>query len=781
MNPEFIKKIVHSPLSNWLLFVVISIVLVSAIGLKNMTLASSYKIFFDESSTDLQMLEQMEQTYSTTDNVFIMIEPPTQDIYTPQTMSLLYTLTQRLWEIDYVKRVDSVANYPFSQADGDDILIEEFIYEQQQITPEYVAFIKEHAQQERDLVGTLVTENGHYTAVNVTAFLPGNDHKKETLLITSGIENLLKELQQKYPQHTFSVTGIVTMNGAFFKAAKHDFSVLIPIMILVVLVISGLILGSVQASFCILFVLLCSLLGSLGVAGWLNIHLSAPSISAPIIMFTVIVASTIHIISFVKKQLISGAEQQNAVVLSYIHNANPIIISHVTTIIGFLAMNSSDSPPFRDLGNIVALGVFFSLLLSFTLLPYLLLRISISTKKSSALVIFTKVNFLSRFVINNSKVIFYLIMPACLVFSFVGLLNKGNDDLVKYFDESVEFRIESEHVDKHFSGLYNIGYSFDSGQSNGIYNIDFLTFIDEFESWLMSQNEVVITSSPIHKMKQLNQLMNADNVAFYRLADNATMAAQHFLLYEMSLPFGKDVTDMVNFDKSSLKVTARLNNSSAVEMMAFEQKVKGWLDINKPASISYSYSSPSLIFSHIGQTNIYSLFEGAFFAFCIISIALTFIFRSFLIGVLTLIPNLLPLGLAFAVWYVLSGEISMGLASVAAIAIGIIVDDTVHFLYQYIHGVKRGLTPQESVIDTFDKTMGAIVISSILLVMGFMLLASSSFEKNAHMGLLTSITIVFALIFDLVVLPVLAMKFIRIKAISHTVENKTQEKSYEIY
>ena len=155
------------------------------------------------------------------------------------------------------------------------------------------------------------------------------------------------------------------------------------------------------------------------------------------------------------------------------------------------------------------------------------------------------------------------------------------------------------------------------------------------------------------------------------------------------------------------------------------------------------------------------MLKGALMAFIVISLALALVLRSVYIGFLTLIPNLIPVGAAFGFWYCIQGQISMGLAGVSAMAIGIIVDDTVHFLYQYINGLKRGLTPEQSVKTTFDNTMSAIVISSILLVIGFMLLSSSSFEKNAHMGMLTSGTILLALMFDLIVLPAIAMRFIR--------------------
>ncbi|WP_199610181.1 efflux RND transporter permease subunit [Flocculibacter collagenilyticus] len=753
--------LLNSTVNRWLLLVAMVFTLISIVGLKNMGLSSDYKIFFDDDDTDLQVLETMESTYSTTDNIFIMIKPKQSDIYNTDTISLVYQFTQALWQVAHVSRVDSLTNFPYSQAQDDDIMIEEFVYEPEQITPAHIKYIKNAANNERDLVGNLITKDGQYTAINITTLLPGINHKQETLAVSSGIAQILDQLKLDYPEHEFFVTGLVSMNSAFFTAAKRDFMTLIPLMIVFVLVAAGVILGSAKAASCILAVLLLSLLGALGLAGWLGIKLSAPSISAPIIMFTVIVASSIHIISYVKRELMQGKQQHQAILSSYQHNAKPIIVSHLTTIIGFLAMNASDSPPFRDLGNIVAFGVMFSLLLSFTLLPALLMKLTLSNRTSYAVKVFNNMGWLSAFVIRKQKQILFIVVPCTLVFASLSLLNQGNDDLIKYFNKSVPFRAESEAIDKQFSGLYNIGYSISSGEKSGIFAVEYLKFIEDFDNWLMQQPEVVITTSPLHRIKQLNRLMNSDNPEFYRIPDSPTMAAQHFLLYEMSLPFGKGVNDMLSFDKSALKLTARLRNSSSMEMIAFENKVNNWLEANKPASINYSYSSPSLIFSHIGQSNIVSLLQGAFIAFLVISVALTFVFRSLYVGMLTLIPNLLPVGMAFGFWYCVQGQISMGLAGVSAMAIGIIVDDTVHFLYQYINGLKRGLTPEQSVKNTFEHTMSAIVISSILLVVGFMLLSTSSFEKNAQMGLLTSGTIILALLFDLIVLPVLAMRFIR--------------------
>ena len=755
------QKMLTSKSALVVLFICLSLTSICIVGLKDMGLASDYKIFFDDNDTDLQTLELMDATYTATDNVFIMIKPKQGQIYNIETLSLVYQLTDRLWHTPFSTRVDSLTNYPFSWTEGDNIEIEELLYEQEQLDLARLNFIKRAAEGEIDLIDSLVTSDGLYTAINVTTLLPGENHKAEILAIMQAVEADIQEFELRYPEHSFYVTGLVTMNGAFFKAAKADFITLIPLMIVFVLVAAGVILGSAQAALSILVVLVLSLLGALGLAGWLGINLSAPSVSAPIIMFTVIVASSIHIISYVKRQLILGYSQFEAVLSSYQHNAKPIIVSHLTTVIGFLAMNASDSPPFRDLGNIVAFGVMFSLILSFTLLPRLLLWIRISTKQTIVTNIFERMNSLASIVIRYRNPILFIFLPVSVVFASLSFLNETDDDLIKYFNKSVPFRAQAEEIDQHFSGLYNIGYSLSSNQDNGIFSPTYLGFVDKFDAWLLAQQEVVTTDSPLHRIKQLNQLMHGDQSQFYQIPKTAKIAAQHFLLYEMSLPFGKDVGNQVSFDKSSFKLTARLKNMTSVEMLAFEARVTKWLQQNTVQGITFEYSSPSLIFSHVGQSNIFSLLQGALVAFLVISLALTAVFRSFYIGILTLIPNLIPVGAAFGFWYCIQGHISMGLAGVSAMAIGIIVDDTVHFLYQYIEGLKRGLTPEQSVTTTFEHTMSAIVISSILLVVGFMLLSSSSFEKNAQMGLLTSGTIVLALLFDLIVLPAIVLKFMR--------------------
>lgn len=752
--------ITSSRSSLYLISFVLATVLISAVGLKNLELSSDYKIFFDKNDKDLLRLEQMQQVYTKTENVFVMVEPPADTVFDKTTLTLIHDMTQKFWKVPFTSRVDSITNYLHSYAEGDDILIEDFIYEPEEIDADRIKFMEKEVLIEKDLLGKLVTVEGQFTAINLTTLLPGKDNKAEVLAVNASVEAIIAKFKQQYPDYRFYTSGITTMNAAFLKAAQRDFVTLVPLMMVFVLVVAGLVLGSASSALTMLAIVLMSFAAALGLAGWFGIKLSAPSISAPIIMFTVIVASSVHIMAYVKRKVCEGYSAQKAVMESYQRNASPIILSHITTIIGFLSMNSSDSPPFRDLGNIVVFGVIFSLILVMTLLPWILARLNHSTVNQLIPGVGKLAGSVADRVIHSRKPILLLMMPLAVGIAMLGLNNNLNDNLIRYFDKSVEFRLHAEAVDQQFSGIYNIDYSLNSGRENGIFEPDYLKFLETFENWLEQQPEVVAVESPLHRIKDLNQLMNGDKASFYRIPKNKATAAQNFLLFEMFLPYGRDTGNFINIDKSSLKLTTRLRNSSSQQMIAFEQRVNEWLEKRQPDFVAIEYSSPAVVFSHIGITSINSLLKGAAMAMLIISVALVFVFRSALIGMVSLIPNILPIAAAFGVWNLLSGEISMGLAGVAAMAIGIVVDDTVHFLFHYIKGIRQGLSPEECVRQTFEKTMSAIFVSSVLLVMGFMLLATSSFEKNSDMGVLTSVTILLALLFDILLLPAIAMTFI---------------------
>jgi predicted RND superfamily exporter protein len=260
--------------------------------------------------------------------------------------------------------------------------------------------------------------------------------------------------------------------------------------------------------------------------------------------------------------------------------------------------------------------------------------------------------------------------------------------------------------------------------------------------------------------KRLNKSMHGDDNAFYRLPENQSTAAQYLLLYEMSLPYGLDLNDQINLDKSASKVLAAFGSMSVTDVLALDREIKQWLATNMP-NTRYISAGVQIMFAELMSQDTKGLTFGAVFGLLIISGLLIFMLRSFKVGVMSVLPNLLPILMAFGLWGLLVGKVGFGLAMVSGMSIGIIVDDTVHFLTKYLYGRRTlGLSARDSVAYSYETVGSSIVFTTLVLVSAFMLMVQlSEFRVNTDMGKMTSIILCFALLFDLVALPAMLMIF----------------------
>ncbi|MBX2839788.1 MAG: MMPL family transporter, partial [Gammaproteobacteria bacterium] len=497
-----------------------------------------------------------------------------------------------------------------------------------------------------------------------------------------------------------------------------------------------------------------SVLAAMGTAGWLGIKLTPPSMSAPTLILTLAVADCIHFLVTLYHNLRGGMQKQAAIVESLRINFSPIMLTSLTTAIGFLSMNFSDAPPFRDLGNITAVGVVYAFLLAVFFLPALAAVLPLKAKQRKTRTAMA-MDSLATFVINTRRPLFWGMLAVIVGLSVFAPRNQLDDNFVNYFDESIPFRVETDLVTDNLSGMYLIDYSISSGEEGGVSNPAFLAKVEEFERWLESQPEVQHVSSITETMRRLNRSMHGDDDNYYLLPESRELSAQYLLLYEMSLPYGLDLNNQINFDKSTTRLSATLETLSTQETLDFEKRSDAWMAANTP-EIATAGSGPTVMFSHISFRNIISMLSGTTIAIVLISAILMIALRSLKFGMLSLIPNLTPALMAFGVWYLTVGYVGLAVSVVVAMTLGIVVDDTIHFLSKYLRARReRGLNAEEAVRYAFNTVGVALLVTTIVLVCGFLVYAQSAFLVNAEMGLLTAITIAIALIVDFLFLPTL--------------------------
>lgn len=736
----------------WVILVSLSIAFFAASGAQNLVFKSDYRVFFGEDNPQLVAYESMQKVYSKSDNVSFVVVPKDGNVFTVEHLEALKTLTKKSWQVPYSTRVDSVTNFQHSYAEEDDMIVEDLVMNTSRLTAKDLERIKNIAISEPLLVNKIISPQAHVSVVNVSVQFPALDPTSEVAEVSSFVKNMAAEFLQDNPGTVIHLSGMVMMNGAFTEAAMGDSATLVPLMFLIVIVFIGLLLRTISGTFATVIVIILSIASTMGIAGWLGFYLTGPSSSAPTMILTLAVADCIHILSSMFYEMRQGSDKKSAIMKSLKLNLQPIFITSITTAIGFLSMNFSDSPPFHDLGNLVAMGVMLAFVFSITIFPALLAVLPIKVK-SVPVGKNDNMSKLASFVIAKRKLLLPLTSVVIIASTLFIPKNELNDDFVKYFDTSIPYRVATDFMQSHLSGMTLLEISVKTGISSGINNPQYLRNLADFSDWLRQQPETDHVNTITDTLMRLNKNMHGDDPSWYKLPTDQEMAAQYLLLYEMSLPYGLDLNNQLNVDKSSAKLVATFKNLTSNELVELEQRINTWF-ANNTERYQVDIASPSLMFAHIGQRSINSMLIGTTLALLLISVILGVALKSWRYGAISLLPNLIPAGVAFGIWGLIEGQVGMSISVVIGMTLGIVVDDTVHFLSKYLHARREKQADAKTAVHyAFGHVGSALWTTTFVLAAGFIVLAQSSFSLNADMGLMTAITIVIALVVDFLFLP----------------------------
>jgi len=748
-------------MNNRVLIIIATLVLVTLVGrgMGNLEFTNNYRVFFGADNPELLAFEALEKTYSKNDNVLFVITPKNGNIFTPKTLAVIKDLTDKSWQIPYSTRVDSITNYQHSESLAkDDLKVGDLVKVPSALTTTDLNKIKNVALNEPLLNGRLISADGETAGVNITINLPGKDLATENPEVVAYVRKLAEEVKKANPDMEVRLTGMVMMNAAFNEASIKDMKSLVLYSFIVMLVFLGFLVRSIAPTIATFVVIMLSIITSLGIGGFIGFPMTPPSASAPTIILTVAIANSVHILVTFLHDMRNGTPKNKALGESLRINLQPVFLASITTAIGFLSMNFSEVPPFRHLGNLVAFGVLASFLYSTTFLPALIsfLPVKVRVKKQG------NDHMMARFgefvVARRNILLWSMVAVVAVLVSFLPR-NELNDIFVEYFDEDVVFRQDVDYAAEHLSSTYVIEYSLKSGEPGGISNPGFMHDVEAFSNWYRQQPETEHVNTLSDTMKRLNKNMHDDNPDYYKLPEGRDLSAQYLLLYEMNLPYGLDLNNQIDIDKSSTRVLVTTIILSSNHLIELEKRAAAWLEANAPNIAEGMGSGTTLMFAHIGKRNIISMLKGTTLALIMISFILVLAFRSFKIGMISIVPNLVPAAMGFGIWGIFVGEVGLGLSVVSGMTLGIVVDDTVHFLSKYLRARREGnLNPGEAVKYAFNTVGRALLVTSVVLVAGFLVLALSDFKLNSGMGLLTSIIIALALIADFLLLPSLLLK-----------------------
>ena len=736
--------------------VTIALTFAAASGGRFLGFSNDYRMFFGDDNPQLLAFEKMQATFNKNDNVLFVVTPKSGKVFTRETLAVIKDLTEEAWQTPYSIRVDSITNHQHTTAEDDDLIVDDLVVDPGSLSDRDLLRVQSIAINEPTLVHRLISPDSRFAGVNVTVQLPGKalDEVPKTIAFA---RELKQSMLEKYPEVEIRLVGMAVMNNAFPEASKDDVVNLYPLALGFIVLTLFLLLRGLSATIATFIMIIMSILTAMGLAGWTDIMLSPPVMSAPIMILTMAVADAVHLLVTMRHELAIGMDKNKAIIESMRINFRPIFVTTLTTVLGFLSLNFSDAPPFHDLGNIASIGVAAAFIFTITFLPAIVSILPATGKKEVAgKQMMTK---FGEFVIAKQKPLLYGNAIIIVFLATMVPLNELNDQFVNYFDETIEFRRDSDYAAKNLTGVYYIDYALATEESGGISDPEYLSNVAKFSQYLRSQPEVIHVQTISDTFKRLNKNMHGDDPAWQRLPEERNLAAQYLLLYEMSLPYGLDLNNQIDVDKSATKISVTLKTLSSNEVIAFDDAVIQWLHENMPSIKPYN-GSPTIMFAHLGKRNINSMLTGTSIALVLISAVLIFFLGSLKYGFISLLPNLTPALAAFGLWGMTVAEVGIGLSIVTGMTLGIVVDDTVHFLSKYLRARReKGLNAEDAVRYAFNNVGLALLVTSLVLVAGFMILAQSHFYLNSSMGLLTSVVIMLALIIDLTLLPALLMKF----------------------
>lgn len=747
-------------LRNRFLTIVLSLLVVGLIAsnARFLGFATDYRVFFSGENPDLMAFEEFQKTYTKNDNFLFVIQNQNQEKFNGRLAEVAERITLESWKIPYAIRVDSVPNFQHTWANGDDLTVEDLIKNGKTLSSPEIQKKINVALSEPLLKDNLISADADTTGINVVLQYP----QKTLVEVPTAVavaRKIVAGIENDFPDITIVLSGLSMMNNSFAESGLQDMRTLTPIMYATLIIVTFLALRSFTATIATLIVIILSSMIVMGAGGMMRVLLTPVSLTAPTIVLTLAIADSIHILVSMRELMATGMEKCKALIESIRINFLAISITSLTTIVGFMALNFSDSPPFRHLGNMTAAGIAGAWALSLFLLPAVIsllpMRVKISKAGMAKQNAFTR---LANFVIARPIKILIITGIVAIGLSITAFTNQLNDVWTKYFDESIPFRADTDFAIEHLGSMYPVEFSIDARQSGGISEPEYLQKLDEFVAWLRQHRHVNHVYSITDIFKRLNKNMHGDDNAYYRLPQDANLSAQYLLLYELSLPYGLDLNDRINIDKSATRVTATLGDISTVETRKFIAESKAWLEENTPEYMWTNPTGATQMFSFIAKRNIESMLRGNVIAVVLIAIIMMFALRSMMLGALSIIPNAIPVLVTFGIWAITVGMVGIAAATITATSLGIIVDDTVHLLTKYLRGRReKQLSTPESIRYSFNTVGKAITINTIILTAGFSILAFSSFKINQELGILTATAVVAALVLDFLLLPALLL------------------------
>ncbi len=758
-DPQFLLLVSHRIA---LLMVSLLLGMVCGVGILSTSFNTSIGELLSESDPYVAELSDMEERFPTvlTATFALTNSEGIGSVFNQGVLAALRNLASQYQYLPGATRLSSILDYRSPQRNF--VLFER--PSEQYSVPELMQ-LQEQALEDPLLMGTFLSEQSTLTFATVFFDLESTDQNAR-LQLADGLQALLETLRESHPDIDIYVNSDVLFEQSTEDAMIDDLTTLMPIVILICVLAICYCFHSISFGACILGQALLSIICTIGVIGFTGIGFNTISVIAPLVVVIISVAHSVHIISVFKQQLHKGQDCLQSMDTSIRYNLKPVLLATLTTGIGFLSLNLSSSPAIQEFGRIVALGIGFAFIFTFTVLPSLLTWVSMKTgahrRTMDVVLPYRLVRRVIPFWQRHDRKLFIGCTSLAILTLLLLPLNNTDFDRLDFIAADSEVGKYYDIVSRRLQRGPSLTYGLRAIEEGGAIEPEFLRQMESFSAWLVAQPEIDNAGSLVEVVKTIHMARGGQDPAYYTIPNDVFAIANDLGIYQ-DIEFPDfPLANFIDADYSTIRLvinTIPLTNEELIELdnritTYFQQSVKGGQLI---------HGSPIVLFARMDSLVTRELLQGYSFSLLLITLILIIGFRSVYFGLLSVVPNLLPATMVFGAWGLFVGQLDPFVMMLFSISIGLVVDDTVHLLTHYLHGREEGLTIEAAFNRSLDTAGPALVVTTAVLALGVTILIGAStlyFQQSAK--LLVPI-VVLALVLDLVYLPTILQRFDRRK------------------
>lgn len=748
-----INKISTNILQNSFIIILLIFLLsaIAGIFLPKIQVDNSIDIFFNKEGDSYLNFQEWKKQFGS-DNV-IIVAFKDADIFTYNNLMLIESLSNEFEALKYVSDVTSLTTVNNIMGIEEDFIVEK-LFEEIPENPSEIKTIKNIALNNPLYIKNIISEDGTVSAILIELeHIEGKEdqYKKET------IEQIHSILEKSHSGKKFYISGLTAIEYDFASYMKDDLKTFMPFMMLIISLILYISFRSLKMIFLPLLSIGISLSFSMLILYLFGYTINNVTTIIPPVLMAIMIADSIHLLAESIENKPQGQKDNNFNFLAKTmnHLFFPCFLTTATTAVGFISLATSKITPVRQLGIVVGIGVFFALIITFTFLPAMTKQFNLLPKKrkkqeesKSSLMCSKFLTSLGTFNIRNQKKI--LVCTGFLVVLCIWGITKikVETSVIEFFKKDSPIYTATTFVENNLSGVHPINISLKSEEAEHFKSPEALNAIEALTAFLFTIEEVDKVSSINDYIKDINQSLHNEEKTFYRIPETKNEISQYLLLYGRD-----DLDDFVDNQWKWTTVRVRLKEHSTIKLKKVIEEIDQYLRTHVKEFDSAETLGQTVLEVETNNAVTDGQLKSLLLAMGIIFCMMFIVFKSIPVGIVSIIPNVLPILINFGIMGFFNIRLNSATSMISAIGIGIVVDDTIHFLHSYQEGIIKTGNYTDALQYTLKNKGRPITFTSIILFFGFGILSFSKFLPTASFGFLSAMLMLNALLADLIILP----------------------------